>query len=52
MNKTIHPRRTAREAVLQALYASAMTGEDRAKILKDILSRRSYESNLIKYITN
>ena len=52
MTKTIHPRRIAREAVLQALYASAMTGEDRTKILKDILNRRSYESNIIKYITD
>ena len=42
---------TSREAVLQALYASAMTGEDSDKILKDILNRRSYESNLINYIT-
>ena len=52
MVKNTHPRRIAREAVLQALYASAMTGEDNAKILKDTLSRRSYESNLIKYITD
>ena len=52
MIKNTHPRRIAREAVLQALYASAMTGEDSDKILKDILNRRSYESNLIKYITN
>ena len=52
MVKNTHPRRLAREAVLQALYASAMTGEDSAKILKDTLSRRYYESNLIKYITD
>ena len=52
MIKNTHPRRMAREAVLQALYASAMTGEDSDKILKDILNRRSYESNLIKYITD
>ena len=52
MIKNTHPRRIAREAVLQALYASAMTGEDSEKILKDILNRRSYESNLIKYITD
>ena len=52
MIKNTHPRLIAREAVLQALYASAMTGEDSDKILKDILNRRSYESNLIKYITN
>ena len=52
MIKNTHPRRIAREAVLQALYASAMTGEDSDKILKDILNRRSYESNLIKYITD
>lgn len=52
MIKNTHPRRIAREAVLQALYASAMTGEDSDKILKDILKRRSYESNLIKYITD
>ena len=29
-----------------------MTGEDSDKILKDILNRRSYESSLIKYITD
>ena len=52
MIKNTHPRRIAREAVLQALYASAMTGEDSNKILKDILNRRSYESNLVKYITD
>ena len=52
MIKDTHPRRIAREAVLQALYASAMTGEDSDKILKDILNRRSYESSLIKYITD
>ena len=52
MIKNTHPRRIAREAVLQALYASAITGEDSDKILKDILKRRSYESNLIKYITD
>ena len=52
MIKNTHPRRIAREAVLQALYASAMTGEDSDKILKDILKRKSYESNLIKYITD
>ena len=52
MIKNTHPRRIAREAVLQALYASAITGEDSNKILKDILNRRSYESNLVKYITD
>ena len=52
MIKNTHPRRIAREAVLQALYALAMTGEDSDKILKDILNRRSYESNLINYITD
>ena len=52
MIKNTHPRRIAREAVLQALYASAMTGEDSDKILKDILNRISYESNLINYITD
>ena len=52
MIKNTHPRRIAREAVLQALYASAMTGEHSDKILKDILNRRSYETSLIKYITD
>jgi len=52
MVKNTHPRRIGREAVLQALYASVMTGEDCDKILKDTLNRRSYESNLIKYITD
>ena len=52
MVENIHPRRIGREAVLQALYASVMTGEDSAKILKDTLNRKYYESNLIKYITD
>jgi len=52
MIKNTHPRRIAREAVLQALYASAMTGEDSEKILKDLFKRRSYEPDLIKYITD
>ena len=52
MIKNTHPRRIAREAVLQALYASAMTGEDSEKILKDVFKRRSYEPDLIKYITD
>jgi len=52
MPKITHPRRIGREAVLQALYASAMTGENKTKILKDILKRRSYDSKLKTYISD
>ena len=46
MTKTNHPRRIAREAVLQALYAYEITKEDRSKVLKDIINRDSYDNDM------
>ena len=47
-----HPRRKGREAVLQALYALEITNEDRDKILKDILSRSSFDKEMEAFISN
>ena len=46
-----HPRRQGREAVLQALYAYELTGEDRATVLKDTLNRQSYDKNTQLFIS-
>ncbi|MBC8346124.1 MAG: transcription antitermination factor NusB [Candidatus Marinimicrobia bacterium] len=46
-----HPRRQGREAVLQALYAYEITGEDRKKVLKDALDRKSYDDNTKVFIS-
>ena len=51
MTKTNHPRRIAREAVLQALYAYEITKEDRSKVLKDIINRDSYDNDMQIFIT-
>ena len=51
MTKTNHPRRIAREAVLQALYAYEITKEDRCKVLKDIINRDSYDNDMQIFIT-
>ena len=50
MTTTNHPRRQGREAVLQALYACEISGEDSAKVLKDVLNRRSYDKNMRSFI--
>ncbi|MDP6339327.1 MAG: transcription antitermination factor NusB [Candidatus Marinimicrobia bacterium] len=47
-----HPRRAGREAVLQALYAYEITGEDRSKILQDALDRRPYDEKTQKFISS
>ena len=47
-----HPRRQGREAVLHALYAYEITGEDRAKVLKDALARKPYDKKMQLFITN
>ena len=49
MSKSTHPRRIAREAVLQALYAYEITKEKRSKVLKDIINRKSYDNDLKKF---
>ncbi|MFQ6612145.1 MAG: transcription antitermination factor NusB [Fidelibacterota bacterium] len=45
-----HPRRQAREAVLQALYALEISEEPADKILKDILNREGREPETDQFI--
>tara|TARA_B100000953_G_scaffold80316_1_gene65364 strand:- start:10269 stop:10703 length:435 start_codon:yes stop_codon:yes gene_type:complete len=52
MAKANHPRRIAREAVLQALYAYEITKEKRDKVLKDIINRQSYDNDMKNFITS
>ena len=52
MPKANHPRRIAREAVLQALYAYEITKEKRDKVLKDIINRQSYDNDMKNFITS
>ena len=52
MSKANHPRRIAREAVLQALYAYEITKEKRDKVLKDIINRQSYDNDMKNFITS
>jgi len=52
MSKSTHPRRIAREAVLQALYAYEITKEKRGKVLKDIINRQSYDNDMKNFITS
>ena len=52
MSKANHPRRNAREAVLQALYAYEITKEKRDKVLKDIINRQSYDNDMKNFITS
>ena len=52
MSKANHPRRIAREAVLQALYAYEITKEKRDKVLKDIINRQSYDNDMKVFITS
>ncbi len=47
-----HPRRQGREAVLQALYAHEITGEDRNKVLQDTLDRRPYDEKTREFISS
>ena len=52
MSKANHPRRIAREAVLQALYAYEITKEKQDKVLKDIINRQSYDNDMKNFITS
>ena len=52
MSKANHPRRIAREAVLQALYAYEITKEKQDKVLKDIINRQSYDNDMKVFITS
>tara|TARA_B100001250_G_scaffold85122_1_gene70326 strand:+ start:77 stop:490 length:414 start_codon:yes stop_codon:yes gene_type:complete len=48
----MHPRRTARESILGALYAHALTGEEKAKVLLDIFERNSFDEETKLYISD
>ncbi|MEE8335438.1 MAG: transcription antitermination factor NusB [Candidatus Neomarinimicrobiota bacterium] len=48
----LHPRRKAREAVLQALYALEIGHESHEKVLEDILNRQSYSKDSKSFIIN
>ena len=45
----MHPRRTARESILGALYAYELTGEEKNKVLLDVFERNSFDEET-KYI--
>lgn len=46
----LHPRRRARIAVLEALYAREMTGEPKEKILADLFQRSTLDQATCNYI--
>ncbi len=48
----MHPRRTARESILGALYAYELTGEEKAKVLVDIFERHSFDEETKSYISD
>jgi transcription termination factor NusB len=48
----MHPRRTARESILGALYAYELTGEEKAKVLVDIFERNSFDEETKSYISD
>ncbi|MBD31022.1 MAG: transcription antitermination factor NusB [Candidatus Marinimicrobia bacterium] len=50
MTSTKYSRRSAREAVLQALYALEVGEESHSKVLKDILSREIRNEELNQFI--
>ena len=50
MPKAKHTRRSAREAVLQALYAVEVGQEHEAKALKDILDREKRDEEINEFI--
>ena len=50
MPKAKHTRRSAREAVLQALYAVEVGQEHEAKALKDILGREKRDEEINEFI--
>ena len=52
MSQSNHPRRVGRETVLQAMYAYEILNEDKDKILKDILSRHSFDNKMESFITD
>ena len=48
----MHPRRTARESILGALYAYELTGEEKNKVLLDVFERNSFDEETKIYISN
>ena len=48
----MHPRRTARESILGALYAYELTGEEKNKVLLDVFERNSFNEETKIYISN
>ena len=50
MSKAKHTRRSARETVLQALYAVEVGQEHEAKALKDILGREKRDEEINEFI--
>ena len=48
----MHPRRTARESILGALYAYELTGEEKNKVLLDAFERNSFDEETKIYISN
>ena len=46
MPNSKHPRRIGRETALQAIYAYEISNEDNNKILKDVLSRHSFDNDM------
>ena len=50
MTSTKYSRRSAREAVLQALYALEIGEESRSKVIKDILAREIRDKELNNFI--
>ena len=52
MSQSNHPRRVGRETVHQAMYAYEILNEDKDKILKDILSRHSFDNKMELFITD
>ena len=51
MSNVKHSRRSAREAVLQALYAIEVGKETKSKALKDIIKRESRDHDAKNFIT-
>ena len=50
MSQIKYTRRSAREAVLQALYSMEVGGEDATKALNDILAREKRDSDIDEFI--
>jgi N utilization substance protein B len=47
-----HPRRKAREYVLQALYASELSQDPREKVLRDIIERYDADVDTAAFVRN